>query len=123
MSPASELPCTATKPVAVLHVAQVTTELNAAVPIGLVEQAHARIAVRADVMRVGGDQVARVWSGSAAAAASKTPVCEMCWLLDQFDRAARWRLSTISCSARSITRCGASGMSATSASAAEARMP
>ena len=42
MSPASELPCTAMKPFAVLHVAQVTTELNAAAPIGLVGQAHAR---------------------------------------------------------------------------------
>lgn len=123
MSRASELPCTATKPFAVLHVAQVTTELNAAVPIGLVGQAHARIAIRAEVMCVGGDQVARVWSGSAAAAASRTPVCEVCWLLDQFDRAAKRRLSTISCNARSITRCGASGMSATSASAADARIP
>lgn len=120
---AIELPCTATKPFAVLHVAQVTAELNAAVPTGLMGQAHARTAIRADVMCVGGELVARVWSGSAAAAASRTPVCVVCRQLGQFDRVAMRRLSTISCSARSITRCGASGMSATSASAADARMP
>jgi hypothetical protein len=38
----------------------VTAELNAAVLIGFMRQAQARTAIRADVMCVGGEPVARV---------------------------------------------------------------
>src|SRR5439155_27161052 len=68
-----------------------------------------------------GDWLVAVWESAVRAGALET-LLWMVWIaVDQFDRLA-WRRSMISCKARSITSCGASGMSATNANAADARM-